>query len=1210
MNESTFGAYETDSSSTHSMSESEYDMQIDSLNVRYQEDKNLRHLQKISFMTWNIEGLSNKLFDKDFVCFVSSCDFVCLTETFLVDNIRFDIFPDHDIFYKPAVKLTHQGRPSGGVICLVKKTLTPMIKQIKVNVGNFILLCLDKTILNVDKDVLYVCAYVPPEGSQFYNVLNLEKDGVSLLENCLVDNVLLDNDVYIIVNGDLNSRTSNISQTVSMETDYDDFLRIHDEPIERNSQDRIINSFGKSLLSMCTSLDLCIINGTCNGDRLGRYTYISDNGCSVDDYFMMSCTLYANYFENCHLEVLDRTESKHLPVKMSIDVSVLHTDVNNEHMNSNARIEIYRWRDENRNMYFENITKESFKTLIADAMNCIYVNPDIALNRFNECIKDAAMCMKSVILPNKTKEQQWFDNECKIKRREVRKYLRHFNNSTVKVNKMINEQEKRSNNEVIHNNEDIENEKEKSYSLRHDYCVARREYNRLLDRKRKLYNVEVMDRLSVSTNNAKDFWNVMHQIAPKRMYKKNSIDEKTWFAYFKELLDKEDILAGSTDNISYEEDGEELVFNRHITAEEVELALKELKSQKAAGPDMIVGELLKFASGQIIPFFVTFFNYIFDRGIYPQSWTESIILPLYKKGDINDPGNYRGISLCDVSSKVYGKVINKRIQQWVDTYNITGEHQAGFKKGYSTIDNIFTLMAAVQKQFCNNRNRKLYVAFIDFKKCFDTINRNILWPILLKNGFKGKLFECIRSMYANVKARIRISGNKMTDSINCSLGVKQGDICSPVLFSLYINELAIDVMRNGRHGVIFDAYELFILLLADDIVLCSETVIGLQNQLNILQRSASKLHLSVNLEKSNIVVFRKGGFLGARERWMYDGSPMPVVNAYKYLGVYFSTKLSFTATCKDVASKAKRALLYIIQRLKNYDNSSVHVFLKIFDAQIQPIIQYGSEIWGLDKAANECEKLHLYALKKFLNVDMKTPNSLVYTEMCRYPLTINSIINCIRYWLKLLEMDDSRLPKKAYNKLYNLDRNGKQTWATNIRLCLTRNGFGYAWLNQGVGNVNCFLKLLKERLIDCDWQLVQAHIHESERFDFYSMICPKEKNMAYHLSINMKKHLKCIFSKFRFGVTSINTHFFRYRTHNNGQLLCPYCKYTKENEIHFVLSCPLYENIRKRFIKEKYYRNANMFKLRILFCSQHHQTIEDLCHYLFLAFKIRETFST
>ena len=141
------------------------------------------------------------------------------------------------------------------------------------------------------------CMYVrimPPEGSQYYNVFNLEKDGISLLENCLVDNVLLDNDVYIIVNGDLNSRTSNVSQTIMVEPDHTDLLSRQDDPIKRNSQDETINSFGKSLLTMCTSLDLCIINGTCNRDRLGRFTYISDNGCSVDDYFLMLCALWTS----------------------------------------------------------------------------------------------------------------------------------------------------------------------------------------------------------------------------------------------------------------------------------------------------------------------------------------------------------------------------------------------------------------------------------------------------------------------------------------------------------------------------------------------------------------------------------------------------------------------------------------------------------------------------------------------------------------------------------------------------------------------------------------------------------------------------------------------------------------------------------------------------------------------------------------------------
>ena len=104
--------------------------------------------------------------------------------------------------------------------------------------------------------------------------------------------------------------------------------------------------------------------------------------------------------------------------------------------------------------------------------------------------------------------------------------------------------------------------------------------------------------------------------------------------------------------------------------------------------------------------------------------------------------------------------------------------------------------------------------------------------------------------------------------------------------------------------------------------------------------------------------------------------------------------------------------------------------MKIFDAQIQPIMQYGSEIWGLYKSSAECEKVHLYALKKFLNVDMKTPNDLVYTELRRYPIMINSTINAIRYWLRVVQMENTRIPRTAYDTLCKLDRNGKETWAT------------------------------------------------------------------------------------------------------------------------------------------------------------------------------------
>ena len=179
---------------------------------------------------------------------------------------------------------------------------------------------------------------------------------------------------------------------------------------------------------------------------------------------------------------------------------------------------------------------------------------------------------------------------------------------------------------------------------------------------------------------------------------------------------------------------------------------------------------------------------------------------------------------------------------------------------------MFTLLAIIQKQFTSNR--KLYVAFIDFEKAFDSVSRDLLWPILRKNGVCGKLFQCIKAMYKNVKARVR-SGTKFTDYILCTHGVKQGDACSPVLFSLFINELALEIIENGRHGATIspDIIELFILLLADDIALISETPIGLQTQLNNLYNSANRLQLKVNMNKSNIIVFRKGGFLAAREKW-------------------------------------------------------------------------------------------------------------------------------------------------------------------------------------------------------------------------------------------------------------------------------------------------------------------------------------------------------
>ena len=107
-----------------------------------------------------------------------------------------------------------------------------------------------------------------------------------------------------------------------------------------------------------------------------------------------------------------------------------------------------------------------------------------------------------------------------------------------------------------------------------------------------------------------------------------------------------------------------------------------------------------------VDFLVKLFNMLFDDGIFPEDWFAFIILPLFKKGAVSDPNNYRCISLCDICSKWYSIIINK-IQEMIQEDNITGEWQAGFKKEYPTTDHIFTLPIMIQKQFLFKR--KLYM---------------------------------------------------------------------------------------------------------------------------------------------------------------------------------------------------------------------------------------------------------------------------------------------------------------------------------------------------------------------------------------------------------------------------------------------------------------------------------------------------------------------
>lgn len=156
---------------------------------------------------------------------------------------------------------------------------------------------------------------------------------------------------------------------------------------------------------------------------------------------------------------------------------------------------------------------------------------------------------------------------------------------------------------------------------------------------------------------------------------------------------------------------------------------KVLKNNKSPGQDGIPNEFYKYSNKEVGNLPRKLFNQIFNSGQFPESWFKSVIIPLFKKGDREDPNNYRGISLLDSCSKIFTTVLNKRINLWSETMGRIPEEQARFRHGYSTTDNIFVLPSIVQKYITKKRG-KIYCVFIDFSKAFDSIDRKKLFYCL------------------------------------------------------------------------------------------------------------------------------------------------------------------------------------------------------------------------------------------------------------------------------------------------------------------------------------------------------------------------------------------------------------------------------------------------------------------------------------------------
>ena len=124
---------------------------------------------------------------------------------------------------------------------------------------------------------------------------------------------------------------------------------------------------------------------------------------------------------------------------------------------------------------------------------------------------------------------------------------------------------------------------------------------------------------------------------------------------------------------------------------------------------------------------------------------------------------------------------------------------------------------------------------------------------------------------------------------------------------------------------------------------------------------------------------------------------------------------------------------------------------KIFDATLKPILCYRSNIWGYH-FVEQIEKVQITFCKKICLLPNNTCDFLALGECGRLPLCITYIPNCIKYWISIIRMDNTRYPKQYYYMLYQLDESGRNTWASKIKDLLFNYGFGYVWRSHDIRN--------------------------------------------------------------------------------------------------------------------------------------------------------------
>lgn len=563
-------------------------------------------------------------------------------------------------------------------------------------------------------------------------------------------------------------------------------------------------------------------------------------------------------------------------------------------------------------------------------------------------------------------------------------------------------------------------------------------------------------------------------------------------------------------------------LNSDITRDEIVVVLRRAKKGKASGYDGLPVEVLNNSTA--ITLLHELFNYCFVHNVIPEMWKYGIINPIPKAGnqDPRVPLNYRGITLTSCIYKLFCCILNNRITEWADVNNIIADEQNGFRKKRSCLDHISTRTTIIDSR--KKIRKSTFCAYIDFSKAFDHIQRDMLWSKLKHLGLNGNIMNCLVALYHNVKCCVRLNG-VLSDWFPVDIGVKQGCILSPLLFSMYINDLTIAVKALNK-GVCINDDNVPILLYADDIVLIAETENDLQDMLNLVSDWCLQWKLNINVNKTQVVHYRNVSVPRTDFEFSCGTANLEVVSQYKYLGLIINEFLDYNVSVKHIANQAGRALGSIIAKSKSLGGLPFQCFHKLYDSLVLPILTYGAAIWGY-RNYSCINAVYNRACRFYLGVGKYTPNAAVQGDIGWKSPWHQQYICIFRNWRRMCDMPNTKLCNRIFIWAYSLS-DTKKNWIFHVKhyfdsiqmSYLSRTDVRYS--NTDQNDLDMVLSEIEER----KW-FEQVNKMESRR--------PgqgRNKLRTYCLfksTFNTENYVKCIlnraqrssFAKFRCGVAPL-----------------------------------------------------------------------------------------